>query len=245
MKKSGSKKGEEVSTTAHDKSREQEKGREIPVSTKPASANKESASEKVSTTKTSGEVKTTSGKTPAGKTPELATTPSSDEAARAVLKSKPIYRKLLEGTSYPKHAELSQWKLVDASEQTLGRLSSHVAKMLMGKDKPAYTRFADTGDFVIVINAEKVLLTGNKWRDKVYHYHTTYPGGIKSFTATELLNRDARRLIRWAVYGMLPKGHMGRRWYKKLRVFVGPNHDHTAQQPELVKLPKLGPSIAL
>jgi len=149
--------------------------------------------------------------------------------------------KLLQGTSYPKSGSLSKWRLVDASGQTLGRLSSYIANALMGKDKASYTRFADTGDFVVVVNAEKVVLTGNKWSDKRYYYHTNYPGGIKELTAAGLRENHPERLIQRAVYGMLPnKGHMARHWYKKLRVFKGPDHPHKAQNPELAKLPNLG-----
>jgi large subunit ribosomal protein L13 len=134
----------------------------------------------------------------------------------------------------------NRWVLIDAKGQTLGRLSSHIARLLMGKDKPSYTRFSDTGDHVVVINARQVVLTGKKVDAKEYHYHTNYPGGIKTFTAKDLLRDKPERLIEWAVYGMLPKGHMGRRWYKKLRVFAGSEHPHTAQQPQPITLPDLG-----
>jgi large subunit ribosomal protein L13 len=128
----------------------------------------------------------------------------------------------------------------DASGQTLGRLSSHIANVLMGKTKPTYTRHVDTGDHVVVINAKDIVLTGDKWNQKTYYYHTNYPGGIKSFTAKQLLETYPERLVERAVYGMLPKGHMGRRWYKKLRVFSGSEHPHTAQKPQAAKLPDLG-----
>ena len=133
----------------------------------------------------------------------------------------------------------AKWKLVDATGQPVGRLASHIASALMGKDKPTYTRHADTGDHVVVINAKDVVLTGNKWRDKTYYYHTNYPGGIKSFTAQEMKDKHPERVIERAVYGMLPKGHMGRKWYSKLRVFAGAEHPHTAQQPEVMKLGNL------
>lgn len=149
----------------------------------------------------------------------------------------PARAKLSPKTYFAKPGELGQdWKVVDAAGQTLGRLSSQVASMLMGKNKPTYTRSSDTGDFVIVINAEKVVLTGKKLTDKVYQYHTNYPGGLKTQTAQEILEKHPDRLIKNAVYGMLPKGHMGRHWYKKLRVFAGSEHPHAAQQPVTVTL---------
>lgn len=146
-------------------------------------------------------------------------------------------------TYFAKTGEFSEkWRLVDASGQTLGRLGSYIAMALMGKDKPAYTPFSDTGDFVLVINAEKVKLTGNKWNDKTYFHHTGYPGGIKSTTARELLEKHPERLIENAVWGMLPKskGHMVRHWFKKLRVFKGSEHPHAAQMPVAATLPNLG-----
>lgn len=150
-------------------------------------------------------------------------------------------RPLMPRTVFAKWGEgPDNWRLIDASGQTLGRLSSYIASVLMGKDKPTYTRFTDTGDHVVVINAKNVVLTGKKWSDKVYHHHTNYPGGIKGITANELLKQHPERLIELAVYRMLPKGHMGRKWYKKLRVFAGAEHTHTAQQPKSVTLPDLG-----
>lgn len=133
-----------------------------------------------------------------------------------------------------------QWKLVDAAGIPLGRLSSHIANMLMGKTKPGYTRFADTGDNVVVVNAEKVRLTGDKINQKTYYHHTQFPGGIKSKTAKEVLSSHPERLVQLAVYRMLPRGHMARKWFKKLRVYAGTDHPHKAQQPETVKLPNLG-----
>ncbi|MBM4304130.1 MAG: 50S ribosomal protein L13, partial [Deltaproteobacteria bacterium] len=105
-----------------------------------------------------------------------------------------------------------QWKLIDAAGIPLGRLSSHVANMLMGKTKPGYTRFADTGDNVVVVNAEKIRLTGKKWEQKTYYHHTQFPGGIKSKTAKEVLSSHPERLVQLAVYRMLPRGHMARKW---------------------------------
>lgn len=170
-----------------------------------------------------------------------------EAAAKAKTKTPGVSGKrtpLVQGTVYPKQGEISKWRLVDAAGQTLGRLSSYIASALMGKDKAGYTRFADTGDFVVVVNAEKIVLTGKKWADKQYHYHTNYPGGIKTLTAQNLLDTYPERVIERAVYGMLPKGHMGRHWFKKLRVFKGPDHPHAAQQPVPAKLPNLGSHAA-
>lgn len=158
-------------------------------------------------------------------------------------KAKPAPRpSLLGGTPLPKDGALIGWRLVDANGMTLGRLSSRIAMMLMGKDKASFTRFADTGDHVVVVNAEKVLLTGKKWATKTYYHHSNYPGGIKSFTARQIQeSRFPERILKWAVYGMLPKGHMGRRWYKKLHVYAGPSHPHVAQQPAPVFFDRLSP----
>lgn len=146
-------------------------------------------------------------------------------------------------TYFPKVGELGgNWKLIDASGQNLGRLSSYVAKLLMGKMSPAYSPGVDTGDHVIVINAEKIVFTGKKLRQKMYRHHTNYPGGLKEFTAQEMLDRNPERIIQRAVWGMLPKnkGHMVRHWYGKLRVFKGTNHPHVGQKPVPVQLPDLG-----
>jgi len=147
---------------------------------------------------------------------------------------------LIPRTYFAENGELVKWRIVDAAGQPLGRLSSYISTALMGKDKPGYTRHHDSGDAVVVINAKDVVLTGNKWDQKTYHYHTNYPGGIKSFTAKDLREKNPERLVERAVYGMLPKGHMGRQWYKKLRVFAGSEHPHKAQQPAVVKLPDMG-----
>jgi large subunit ribosomal protein L13 len=148
---------------------------------------------------------------------------------------------LMERTYFAKPGAHVGWKLVDAKGQPLGRLCTAITLMLMGKDKAAFTRHEDAGDHVVVINASNVVLTGKKWEDKTYHYHTNYPGGIKSFTAKELLEKHPERLIQWAVWGMLPKAkqHMARKWYKKLRVFPGADHNHTAQKPVPANLPSL------
>jgi large subunit ribosomal protein L13 len=150
---------------------------------------------------------------------------------------------LLPRTPMPKVGEHNQaWKLVDATNIPLGRLSSQVALLLMGKTKPTYSPSIDTGDNVVVINAEKVMLTGKKWDSKVYQYHTNYPGGLKTSTAREVLTKHPERLVKLAVYRMLPKskGHMARTWFGKLRVYPGMEHPHKAQKPEAVKLTNLG-----
>lgn len=148
---------------------------------------------------------------------------------------------LMERTFFAKKGQIPQgWRLVDATGVPLGRLSSLIATILMGKDKPTFTRSEDMSDHVVVINAEKIVLTGKKWDAKTYNYHTQFPGGIKTFTARELLEKHPKRLVEWAVYGMLPKGHMGRKWYKKLWVYPGGEHPHAAQKPQPVKLQNLG-----
>ncbi len=126
-----------------------------------------------------------------------------------------------------------KWHLVDASGKTLGRLATRVAILLRGKHKPIYTPHVDTGDFVVVINAEKVALTGNKWRDKVYIHHSGYPGGLKSITAGKVREKKPERLVTMAVQGMLPKNKVGRKMLKKLKVYPGDSHPHQAQQPEM------------
>jgi large subunit ribosomal protein L13 len=129
-----------------------------------------------------------------------------------------------------------KWLLVDAEGQTLGRLASEVAKRLRGKHKPNFTPHADCGDFVIVVNAEKVVLTGNKWEQKEYIRYTGYPGGQRKRTAIEQLKRKPFALVEDAVRGMLPKNTLGREIFRNLHVYVGPDHKHEAQQPEQFKL---------
>ncbi len=124
-----------------------------------------------------------------------------------------------------------KWYLVDASGKVLGRLASQIAIKLRGKDKPIFTPHVDTGDFVIVINAEKVRLTGKKWENKFYYRHSGYMGGLKKISAKELLKKKPEELIRHAVRGMLPKNRLGRKLLKKLKVYAGPNHPHEAQKP--------------
>lgn len=124
-----------------------------------------------------------------------------------------------------------RWHVIDAEGQILGRIATRAATLLTGKNKPIYTPFLDTGDHVIIVNAEKVKLTGNKLADKKYRHHTGYPGGLREATAGELLAKDPGRLLREAVFGMLPKTKLGRAMRKKLKVYAGPQHPHEAQQP--------------
>jgi large subunit ribosomal protein L13 len=133
----------------------------------------------------------------------------------------------------PKEGEINrEWLLMDASNQVLGRLASEVARVLRGKHKPEYTPFLDTGDFVVVVNAERIRLTGRKELQKVYYRHSGRPGSLKTRTAGELLERHPERVIRAAVWGMLPKNRLGRRLLRKLKVYRGPDHPHQAQQPK-------------
>ena len=125
-----------------------------------------------------------------------------------------------------------KWHLVDANGKTLGRLATRVAMLLRGKHKPIYTPHVDTGDFVIVVNAEKITLTGKKWTDKVYIHHSGYPGGLKTITAGKMREKKPERLVTMAVQGMLPKNKLGRKMIKKLKVYPGEAHPHQAQQPE-------------
>ena len=123
------------------------------------------------------------------------------------------------------------WYVVDATGKTLGRLSTEIAHRLRGKHKPEYTPHIDTGDYIVVVNAEKVRVTGNKLKDKMYHHHTGYIGNLKSVPLGKLLDEHPERVIEKAVKGMLPRGPLGRQMYSKLRVFAGPEHTHAAQQP--------------
>jgi large subunit ribosomal protein L13 len=128
------------------------------------------------------------------------------------------------------------WYVVDATDKTLGRLSSEIARRLRGKHKPEYTPHIDTGDYIVVVNAEKIRATGSKRTDKVYYKHTGYIGNMKSITLEKLLQKAPERVIETAVKGMLPKNSLGRDMYRKLKVFAGPEHNHTAQQPKPLDL---------
>ena len=127
------------------------------------------------------------------------------------------------------------WLVIDADGLTLGRLATEVALRLRGKHKPEYTPFLDTGDYVIVINASKVKVTGNKAHDKMYYHHTGFPGGIKSESFEKLLARKPEDVIEIADRGMLPKGPLGRAMFRKLKVYAGETHNHAAQQPQVIK----------
>ena len=129
-----------------------------------------------------------------------------------------------------------QWYLVNAEGKVLGRLAAELVKILKGKNKPTYTPHLDTGDFVIVVNAGKVALTGKKMKDKIYYHHTGYPGGIKETNAEKLLSKKPTEMIRIAVKGMLPKNSLGRQMIRKLKIYAGPNHPHEAQKPVAINL---------
>ena len=128
------------------------------------------------------------------------------------------------------------WYVVDAEGKALGRLASEIATRLRGKHKPVYTPHVDTGDYIIVVNADKVRVTGRKETDKVYYHHSGFPGGIKSITLDKLREKAPHRIIETAVRGMLPKGPLGRDMFRKLRVYAGSEHNHAAQQPQPLEL---------
>lgn len=128
------------------------------------------------------------------------------------------------------------WYLVDATDKTLGRLATEIARRLRGKHKPEFTPHVDTGDYIVVVNAEKVKVTGNKARDKTYYRHTGYPGGLRSMTFDKMVDHAPERIIESAVKGMLPKGPLGRAMYTKLKVYAGNTHPHAAQQPQELNL---------
>ena len=129
-----------------------------------------------------------------------------------------------------------EWLLVDADGKTLGRLASEIARRLRGKHKPTFTPHVDTGDYVVVVNAEKVAVTGNKLKDKMYHHHTGYIGNLKSISLEKQLQKAPERVIETAVRGMLPRNPLGRAVMKKLRIFAGPEHTHQAQQPKPLEI---------
>jgi large subunit ribosomal protein L13 len=129
-----------------------------------------------------------------------------------------------------------EWYLVDATDKTLGRLASEIARRLRGKHKPEYTPHVDTGDYIVVVNAEKIRVTGNKLADKTYYHHTGYVGNLKSITLGKLLDKAPERVIEKAVKGMLPKNVLGRAMFKKLRVYAGSEHGHEAQQPKPLEI---------
>ena len=130
----------------------------------------------------------------------------------------------------------SDWFVVDAEGKTLGRMATEIARLLRGKHKPEYTPHVDTGDYIIVVNAEKVRVTGNKAKDKMYYRHTGYPGGLRSMSFEKMIDNAPERVVEFAVKGMLPKGPLGRAMYSKLKVYVGTEHPHQAQQPQALTL---------
>ena len=137
-------------------------------------------------------------------------------------------------TFAPSGKDLEQtrkWHIIDANGQTIGRLATEAARILMGKNKPTYTPYIDVGDHVIVVNAEKVVFTGTKWKDKVYRHHTGWPGGLKEVTAQKQLQQHPERILESAIRGMLPKNKLGRQMGKKLKVYAGASHPHQAQTP--------------
>lgn len=138
--------------------------------------------------------------------------------------------------SAKKEDVVRQWVVIDAQDQVLGRLASKVAHILRGKNKPIFTNHVDTGDFVVIVNAEKIRLTGNKLDDKIYYWHSGYPGGIKARTAREMLEKKPEQVIKIAVKGMLPKNRIGSKLISKLKIYAGPDHPHEAQQPEKIQL---------
>ena len=136
-----------------------------------------------------------------------------------------------------KPAEVKRdWYLIDATGKTLGRLATEVARRLRGKHKPEYTPHVDTGDYIVIVNAEKVRVTGNKTQDKMYYRHSGYPGGMKSASFEKMIEKAPERVIEIAVKGMLPKNPLGRAMYRKLKVYAGPDHSHAAQQPQTLEI---------
>jgi len=141
------------------------------------------------------------------------------------------------GTFSAKAEEVRRdWFLIDADGKTLGRLATEVASRLRGKHKPIYTPHVDTGDYIVIINAEKIKVTGNKAKNKVYYKHTGYIGNLKSITFEKQIKKAPERVIEMAVKGMLPKNKLGSAMYKKMKVYAGPEHNHQAQQPQLLEL---------
>lgn len=128
------------------------------------------------------------------------------------------------------------WYVVDASGKTLGRLATEIARRLRGKHKPVYTPHVDTGDYIIVINAEKITVTGAKAKDKIYYSHTEFPGGLKEISFEKLIDKAPERVLEKAVKGMLPKGPLGREMFRKLKVYAGGEHKHAAQQPQVLDI---------
>lgn len=145
----------------------------------------------------------------------------------------------MQKTYYPKPDEIArEWLIVDAQGQNLGRLSTRIARLILGKLKPEFTPGVDVGDFVIVINAKQITVTGNRLDDKMYYRHSGYPGGLKKISLRDQLEKHPDRVIRSAVWGMLPHNRLGRKMLKKLKVYAGADHPHQGQQPKVVDLTK-------
>lgn len=143
----------------------------------------------------------------------------------------------MQKTYIPKDGDIQrEWFLVDANDQNLGRMASRIAEILIGKHKPTFTPGMDTGDFVVVVNAEHITVTGNKLDDKYYYRYTGYPGGIRKINLRDQLAKHPDRVIHKAVWGMLPHNKLGRRMIKKLKIYAGPDHPHEAQQPKTLEL---------
>ena len=143
----------------------------------------------------------------------------------------------MQKTYVPKSGDVThEWKLVDANGKNLGRLATQISIILLGKDKPTFTPGVDTGDYVIVVNAEHITVTGNKLDDKYYYRHTGYPGGLKKINLRDQLEKHPDRVIRQAVWGMLPHNRMGRKLLKKLKIYAGTDHPHQAQEPVQVEV---------
>ena len=136
-----------------------------------------------------------------------------------------------------KPAEVKRdWYLIDATDKTLGRMATEIARRLRGKHKAEYTPHVDTGDYIVVVNVEKVRVTGNKTQDKMYYHHTGFPGGIKEASFDKMIEKHPERVLEIAVKGMLPKNPLGRAMYRKLKVYAGPEHKHSAQQPKPLEI---------
>ena len=143
----------------------------------------------------------------------------------------------MQKTYYPKPGDVTrEWYVVDAMDRNLGRLASRIARVLMGKDKPQYTPGVDVGDFVIVVNAERIAVTGKRLDQKIYYRHSGYPGGLKKISLRDQLAKAPERVIRSAVWGMIPHNRFGRKLLKKLKVYAGPEHPHQAQSPQVLEL---------
>ena len=158
--------------------------------------------------------------------------------AEKVCIANPVGRKEEKMSSFiAKPAEVERkWYVVDAEGKNLGRMASQIAAVLRGKNKPTYTPHVDCGDYVIVINAEKVEVTGKKRKEKIYKRHTGYPGGLRELTFEKMMEKHPTEVVRHAVKGMMPNGKLGRQMYKKLKVYAGPEHDHAAQKPEVLDI---------